>query len=143
MPGRRKATEKSAKKRCRIRFPSLRLILYIVERLKRRYPQDSIAVISGDALGSIITSARYAARYTRGPCRRKKLVAAATLFYEAIMSHPLTDGNKRLAVVLLRAFLRANRLKQPDFAYEAAVRVARGEWNVDDIVRWLLRAQRA
>ena len=111
--------------------------------LKRRYPQDPIAVISRDALESIVTSARYAARYTRGPCKTKKIAAAATLFYEAITNHPLTDGNKRLAVVLLRAFLMANRVEQPDLAYEAAIRVARGEWDIDDVVRWLQRAQRA
>ncbi len=129
-----------AKKRCTIRYPMLKLLLYIVGMLERRYPQDSITVVSRDTLESVIESARYAARYTRGPCRRKKLVAAATLFYEAIASHPLTDGNKRLAVVLLRAFLRANGVRQPDFAYEAAVRVARGEWGVDDVVKWLQRA---
>ncbi len=103
------------------------------------YPQDPIAVVSRDTLESIIEGARYAAWYTRARVGVRSCVAAATLFY-AIASHPLTDGNKRLAVVLLRAFLWANRVRQPDFVYEAAVRVARGEWGVDDVIKWLRRA---
>ncbi|AEM38395.1 death-on-curing family protein [Pyrolobus fumarii 1A] len=134
------ARKKVRRKRCVIRYPSVSLLLYIVEELCRHYPRDHIAVVSVDALESILESARYAARYTRSSCRVKKIIAAATLFYEAITRHPLTDGNKRFAVVLLRAFLKANRVRQPASAYEAAIRVARGEWSIEDLIEWLQHA---
>jgi len=43
----------------------------------------------------------------------KKLSAAATLFYEIVAGHPLTDGNKRLATLVLKAFLLRNGLRRP------------------------------
>jgi len=41
--------------------------------------------------------------------------------------HLLTDGNKRLATLVLKAFLLKNGLRRLT-VYRAAIRVARGEW---------------
>lgn len=105
--------------------------------MQRLYPYDEIRVALLEALESITEAARLAARYTRGDCTRRKIAAAATLFYEVIARHPLTDGNKRLVTLLLDAFLAENGLRQPPTIYEAAVRVARGEWSLGDVIEWL------
>ncbi|WP_131160247.1 Fic family protein [Aeropyrum pernix] len=61
-----------------------------------------------------IAAARWASRFSSGqPCYARKLAAAAALFYEIIMLHPLVDGNKWLATLVLNAFLARNSLPRP------------------------------
>ena len=55
----------------------------------------------------------------------------------------MTYGNKRLASVMLWAFLRVNRLPRPRKTAEAALKVADGEWGQEDVYKWLLRVYRA
>ena len=67
-----------------------------------------------------LAAARWAFHASRGgPCSERKPAAAAALFHELITLHPLVDGNKRLASVVLWAFLRANRLPRPRKIAEA------------------------
>ena len=70
-------------------------------------------------------------------------MAAAVLFYEIITLHPLVDGNKRLATLLLDAFLIKNGLPRPKTIYEAALRAASSEWGQEDVYKWLLRVYNA
>ena len=49
------------------------------------------------------------------------------------------DGNKRLATLILDAFLIRNRLPRPKRIAEAALRVAGGEWGQEDVYEWLHR----
>ena len=91
-----------------------------------------------------IAAAKWAFQFSRGqPCYARKLAAAVVLFYELVMVHPLTNGNKRLASVMLWAFLRVNRLPRPWNIAEAALKAAGGEWGQEDVYKWLLRVYRA
>ena len=88
-----------------------------------------------------VESAKTAAYYAHGSCTAKKVAAAAALFYEIVAGHPFTDGNKRLATLMLKAFLIKNGLRRP-VAYHAAIRVARGEWGFEEVYNWLREAIR-
>ena len=91
-----------------------------------------------------IAAARWAFRHSRSqPFYARKLAAAATLFHELVTLHPLVDGNKRLATLILDAFLIRNRLPRPRELYGVALQVAAGEWGQEDVRRWLLRVYRA
>jgi len=129
--------------RCIIHYPTLDVLFYAVERLRRAYPEDHIHVAVRGALEGAVSAARFAVAFTRGSCREKKIVAAATLFYEIIARHPLSDGNKRLAATMLAAFMRKNSLRapRPGSVWRAAVRVAAGGWGPEDVKRWLQRIQ--
>ncbi len=52
--------------------------------------------------------------------------SAASLFYDIIMDHPLVDGNKRSAVLMLNAYLFRNgySLRGIEELYELAIKVA-------------------
>ncbi|BES82748.1 Fic family protein [Pyrodictium abyssi] len=141
MAGKRKG--RRSRRKCRIYYPTVEALLYAVERLRRIYPEDHIHVAVRAALEDAVSAARFAAAFTRGSCREKKLAAAATLFYEIIARHPLRDGNKRLAATMLAAFMRKNSLKapRPGGVWRVAVRVAAGEWGPEEVKRWLQRIQ--
>jgi len=132
---------RKSRRRCIIHYPTLKALLYAVERLRRAYPEDHIRVASRAALERALGSAKTAAGYTPCSCMDKKVAAAAALFYEIVAGHPLTDGNKRLATLVLKAFLLKNGLKRP-VAYRAAIKVASGEWSLEDVYRWLRRVQK-
>ena len=127
--------------RCRVHYPSVEVIERAVELLRSRYPQDSIGWRGGgrELAGQAVAAARWAFRFSEGrPCIVRKLAAAAALFYEIIRLHPLVDGNKRLATLVLDAFLIRNRLPRPRRIAGAALRVAAGEWSQEDVYQWLL-----
>lgn len=95
------------KRTCRIRYPTLQVIGQAVEKLKALYPDDYIQWKGGGKKQAeqAIAAAKWAFGFSKGkPCYERKLAAAAALFYEIIMLHPLADGNKRLAVVMLGSF---------------------------------------
>ena len=126
-----------------IHYPALDAFLYAVEMLRRLYPGDRIPVVSKDVLEDAVSAAEFAAAYTRDTCRKKRLVAAATLFYEIITRHPLSDGNKRLGATMLAAFMKKNSLKtpQPGRVWRIAIHVATGEWSPEEIIEWLEEVQ--
>ena len=136
----------AGKRVCRIKYPTLRVFEAAVELLRSRYPDDPLVWKGGgrEQVGQAVEAARWAFRFSSGrPCYARKLSAAAALFYEIIMLHPLVDGNKRLATLILDAFLIRNRLPRPKRIAEAALRVAGGEWGQEDVYEWLLRVYRA
>ncbi len=131
---------------CRVALPPLRVFEVAVSMLAKRYPVDPIEWKGGGRRQAeqAIAAAKWAFQFSKGrPCHERKLAAAATLFYEIIMLHPLIDGNKRLATLMLDAFLLKNRLPRPRKIYQAALRVAGREWSREDVYRWLLRVYRA
>ncbi|MEB3774427.1 MAG: Fic family protein [Desulfurococcales archaeon] len=78
-----------------------------MKKLKALYPDDYIQWKGGGKKQAeqAIAAAKWAFGFSKGkPCYERKLAAAAALFYEIIMLHPLADGNKRLAVVMLGSF---------------------------------------
>lgn len=61
---------------------------------------------------------------------------AAVLFWAMIANHPFRDGNKRTAVVLLYAFLRANDhdlTLTDDQIFRLAVATAENHLNVEQV----------
>ena len=136
----------AGKRVCRVKYPSLRVFEAAVDLLRSRYPGDPVEWKGGgrEQAGQAVEAARWAFRFSRGqPCYARKLAAAAALFYEIITLHPLVDGNKRLATLVLDAFLIRNRLPRPRRIAEAALRVAGGEWGQEEVYQWLLRVYRA
>jgi len=135
-------------RKCRISYPTVRTFERAVEKLRREYPEDSIDWKGGgrEQVMQAIAAARWAFQLSRGKlCYARKIAAGADLFYEVAMLHPLIDGNKRLAVVMLAGFLVMNRLPRPrpGSLYRAVLRVVGGEWSQEDVYRWLLRVYRA
>ena len=134
------------KRRCRISYPTLMVFERAVDHLRARYPLDPIRWKGGgrEQAEQAIAAARWAFRFSKDrPCYARKLTAAAALFYEVITLHPLVDGNKRLATLMLDAFLIKNGLPRPRRIAEAALRVAGGEWGQEDVYQWLLRVYKA
>lgn len=136
-------SKKKSRRKCVIHYPTITTLLYAAGKLRQLYPEDRIHVVSRSALEDAVSAAKFAATFTRGSCKEKKLVAAVTLFYELVTRHPLSDGNKRLATVMLAAFLKKNSLKtpRPGRVWRAAVHVATGEWDIERTKRWLERIQ--
>lgn len=113
---------------CTAAFPCLEALEEAVRLLASRYPEDSIEWRGdGRALAlQAVEAARWAFQLEEGDCIDRGLAAAATLLVELASLHPLTDGNKRLAVLVTAAFLVRNRLPLPGSLYEAALRAAGG-----------------
>jgi death-on-curing protein len=68
------------------------------------------------------------------------LEQAAALMHSLARSHPLLDGNKRLAWAGLRVFLALNGSRiaySVDDAEQFVLSVARGELEVPDIAAWI------
>ncbi|MEB3778889.1 MAG: Fic family protein [Desulfurococcales archaeon] len=131
-----------AQRRCKVSYPALGIIERAAGLLRDRYPQDPIRWKGGgrEQAEQAIAAARWAFHFSKDmPCYARKLIAASVLFYELIMLHPLIDGNKRLATLVLDAFLIRNGLPRPREIYKAALRVAAGEWSQEDVYCWLLR----
>ncbi|MCE4622576.1 MAG: Fic family protein [Desulfurococcales archaeon] len=136
---------RKGKKRCVISYPTLRVIERAVNMLQNLYPTDLIEWKGSGRKQAeqAVAAARWAFQLSKGQaCTMRKLAAAATLFYELITLHPLVDGNKRLATLLLGAFLIKNDLPTPKNLYKPALKIAGGEWSREDVYKWLLRAYR-
>ncbi len=130
---------------CRVSYPTLHLIESAVSKLREKYPDDGIEWKGGgrEQVEQAIAAARWSFKFSGDQsCYKRKLLAAATLFYEIVMLHPLTDGNKRLATLILDTFLIKNQLPRPRRIYPAALKVAGGEWSQEDVYQWLLRVYR-
>jgi len=128
---------------CGIVYPGLEVFEEAVRLLGERYPGDAIEWKGGgrEQVLQAVAAARWAFRAAAGRgCLAAGLAAAATLFYEIVTLHPLVDGNKRLATLMLDAFLIVNGLPRPGEMACAALRVAGGEWGREEVYRWLARA---
>lgn len=69
---------------------------------------------------------------------------AAVLVTHLAKNHPLPDGNKRAAWVALRLFIEINEwtwkpTPSVDDAERAVLAIASGDWDQDDMTKWLRR----
>ena len=90
------------------------------------------ALLNEDQLESALARPRNAAAYEGADLPRQ----AAALFWGITSDHPFRDGNKRTAVVLLYAFLRANDhdlTLSDDELFEMAIAVADARWTVEQV----------
>jgi death on curing protein len=70
----------------------------------------------------------------------KAIDKAAAIFESLIINHPFTDGNKRLAYVMLELILRLGGLHLPvseDVKYQFVISASTGETGFDEIELWL------
>jgi len=91
----------------RIRYLTLDDVLVIIEELRRTYPKDFIRVMNVGALEAALDTAAYAG-YGLRQFRARVAAVAASLLSLIVLNHALTDGNKRLAYLVTKAFLEAN-----------------------------------
>ena len=94
--------------------------------------QAQLALLNEDQLESALARPQNAAAYEDADIVRQ----AATLFWGMTSNHAFKDGNKRTAVVMLRAFLNLNDhdLELSDDArFELVLAVADGHISVDEV----------
>ena len=109
------------------------------EAMEIRFEQARDALLKDAQLESALARPRNAAAYEGADLARQ----AATLFWGMTSDHPFQDGNKRAAVVLLYAFLRANDhdlTLTDDELFELAIAVADARWTVDQVDERIRRA---
>lgn len=109
------------------------------EAMEIRFEQARDALLKDDQLESALARPRNAAAYESADLARQ----AATLFWGMTSNHPFQDGNKRTAVVLLYAFLRANDhdlTLTDDELFQMAIAVADVRWTVEQVEEQIRRA---
>ena len=119
-----------------IYYPTVSLVKRAVRVLKRLYPEDYIVFIHGvDDILSATKWCRLRAKSTRD----RILWYAACLFYYFITSHPLSDGNKRCASLLLLWFLEKNGYEIIGDIYTLALNIALNKTSLEETYQWLRR----
>ncbi len=109
------------------------------EAMEIRFEQARDALLKDDQLESALARPRNAAAYESADLARQ----AAALFWGLTSNHPFQDGNKRTAVVLLYAFLRANEhdlTLTDDELFEMALAVADARCTVEQVDERIRRA---
>lgn len=109
------------------------------EAMEIRFERARDALLKDDQLESALARPRNAAVYEGADLARQ----AATLFWGLTSNHPFQDGNKRTAVVLLYAFLRANDhdlTLTDDALFEMALAVADARCTVEQVDEQIRRA---
>jgi len=94
--------------------------------------QAPLALLNDDRLESALARPHFAAAYEDADIVRQ----AATLFWGIASNHAFTDGNKRTAIVMLRAFLNLNGYDldlSDDARFDLALAVADGHISVDEV----------
>lgn len=102
------------------------------EAMEIPFERSRDALLNADQLESALARPRNAAAYEDADLPGQ----AATLFWGMTSNHPFRDGNKRTAVVLLYAFLRANDhdlTLTDDELFQMAVAVADARWSVGQV----------
>jgi len=126
----------------RIQYPSISLLKYLVDILRKLYPSDYIKTYRPEALEMILENMKWAGEEYR---RKPNIVAAkaVSLLYDIIMLHPLTDGNKRLAVLATVVFLIKNGYYVPRTTmFRLALLIARNKVDKGEAYKWLLKELR-
>ena len=94
--------------------------------------QAQLALLNENQLESALARPQNAAAYEDADIVRQ----AATLFWGIASNHAFKDGNKRTAVVMLRAFLNLNDydlLLSDDARFDLALSVASAHISVDEV----------
>lgn len=94
--------------------------------------QARLSLLNDDRLESALARPRNAAAYEDADIVRQ----AATLFWGIASNHAFQDGNKRTAVVMLRAFMNLNGYDlelSDDARFDLALAVADGRVGVDEV----------
>ncbi len=115
-------------------YPTASLVERAIRVLRRLYPEDYIVFMrSVDDILSAAKWCRLRARSTRD----KILWYATCLFYYFITGHPLSDGNKRCASLLLLWFLEKNNYEVIGDLYTLALNIALSKTSLEETYKWL------
>ncbi len=122
----------------RLYYPTVRVFHRAIMKLKSRFPEDDFTVMNNAVFKTIVEDMKWS--YRLGGFTG----AAAALFYDLIMDHPLVDGNKRLAASMLIAFLYRNgyELSGSEKLYELAIKVAENKKSKQGVSKWLRKRLR-
>ncbi len=117
----------------KIHVPRSTVFYRAISILKTLFPGDDFTVLNPEVFETIIEHLKWELRL------HGFTGSAASLFYDIIMDHPLVDGNKRLAVLMLNAYLSRNRYSLREFEdlYELAIKVAEGKIDKRGVLEWL------
>ena len=99
--------------------------LDVFDLLKKRYPDLEMTQKSIENIDAILGSLH------NDPTERTIGVMAARYLYKFITRHPLTNGNKRFAVVMTNRFLYQNGYRLMTWGEMP------NEWNVMEWLEWL------
>ncbi len=117
-------------------YPTVSLVERAVCVLRRLYPEDHIVFIR--SVDDILAAAKWCRLRARST-RDRILWYAACLFYYFITGHPLSDGNKRCASLLMLWFLEKNGYEVIGDLYTLALNIALGKTGLEETRRWLGR----
>ncbi len=95
---------------CVVELPNEEVIKYAINVLRDMYPEDDVVITRSTAINTAVYTAEVEFSYFSGECLDRVVAALARLYYELIRGHPLVDGNKRLATLVLTASLIKNGL---------------------------------
>ena len=116
-------------------------VSFVLVRLQALYRSDPFVVMNQAPIEYVLNLAGVAPFY-----QDDVLFLAAVIIRTIICGHPLQDGNKRFGMLLGEHFLNLNSYELIDSNQDyrdVALRVARGQADLDDIYRWLLQNTRA
>ena len=117
-------------------YPTVSLVKRAVRVLRRLYPEDHIVFMR--SVDDILSAAKWC-RLRAKSTRARILWYAACLFYYFITGHPLSDGNKRCASLLILWFLERNGYEVVGDLYTLALNIALGKTSLEETCRWLGR----
>lgn len=69
----------------------------------------------------------------------------AGLVHSLVQNHPFIDGNKRVAFYAMAMMLEVNGYEltaSSDAAYRVVMKIAKGEWDVPKIAKWIQKNAR-
>ncbi len=120
-------------------YPTASLVETAVRVLRRLYPEDYIVFIHD--VNDILSAAKWC-RLKAESARNKILWYATCLYYYFITGHPLSDGNKRCASLLLLWFLEKNGYEVIGDIYTLALNIALNKTSLEETYQWLKRSIR-
>lgn len=112
-------------------------VSFVLGRLQALYRSDPFVVMNQAPIEYVLNLAGVAPFY-----QDDVLFLAAVVIRTIICGHPLQDGNKRFGMLLGEHFLNLNSYELIDSNQDyrdVALKVARGQADLDDIYRWLLQ----
>ncbi len=124
--------------RRRVFFPKRKVFYYAIDVLRKMFPQDDFTVMNPHVFETVVADMKWSYKL------HGFTGAAASLFYDLIMDHPLVDGNKRLASLMLYYYVKKNgyMIRDHDKLYDIAILVAEGKISKQGVIKWLRKRLR-
>ncbi|UXD22868.1 hypothetical protein IPA_09080 [Ignicoccus pacificus DSM 13166] len=118
----------------------------------KEHTEDPVELMSEEKLEQVVESAHFLASLLQREGIGEDemvLLVAAKMFYEIILLHPLTDGNKRFATLVYLTMLKVNNLLFEfheligEMVLEIAVRLASNPRDWNDVSKYFIELGKA